>query len=66
MVERLSILDVKPIFRLPIQNAALIGWGDLYFIRGNFLDGLDLVQFALESFGFLFVSFGFLSQFGIV
>ena len=66
MVERVSILDVKPIFRLPIQNAAHIGRGKPYFILGKFLAGFGLVQLALESFGFLFVSFRFLSQFGIV
>ena len=64
MVERVSILYVKLIFRLPIQNAALIGRGELYFIRRNFLAGFGLVQLALESFDFLPVSFRFLSQFG--
>ena len=66
MIERVSILDVKLIFRLPIQNTAHIGRGKLYYIRGNFLAGLALVQFALESFDFLFVSFGFPSQFRVV
>ena len=65
MIERVSILDVKLIFRLPIQNAALIGRGNLYFIPGNFLTGLALVQFFFESFGFLFIFFGFLFQRGI-
>ncbi len=66
MVERVSILDVKLIFHPPIQNTALLGSDKLYFICGNFLAGLALVQLALESFGFLFVSFGFLSQFRVV
>ena len=66
MVERVSILDVKLIFQLPIQNSALIGRGKLYFIRGNFLAGFGLIQLAFESFDFLFVSFDFHCQFGIV
>jgi hypothetical protein len=66
MIEPMSILDVKLIFQLPIQSTALIGRGKPYFIRWNFLAAFGLVQLALESFGFLFVFFGFLSQFGIV
>ncbi len=65
MVERVSILDVKLIFRLPIQNAALIGKGKPYILR-KFLAGFCLVQLVFESFDFLLVSFRFLSQFGIV
>jgi hypothetical protein len=54
MVERVSILDVKFIFQLPIQNVTFIGRRKLYFISGNSLAGLALVQFFFESFGFLF------------